>query len=319
MSRRQPLRPGEVKILTSLLTGDKTNTEIKEETKLHPSILSEYLKTLQKNGLVRRDVERRTYKGIVPISLQVLFFNEILRFIRERLEKSIKQEDENEEFCSIGSANQWVLLSENLEFKRFVKDKMDDPEIFDCLSIISNLIEDSWRDFILSRRSAKDRKIIEDYRRDLSEIPNLIYPSIKDDKEFAEELFSDTRYKLIRTSGVVPTDGTIQQETERRLEEIAATLQSIMSPQSLHDFYSFEKFLEKYKITIEKKILTEEDRERLALLMKKLKHKENRKIYEGYLKRISSKDKTMLIYPSWGFKEYPQKLNALLSSKEKLF
>lgn len=60
---RKPSRsPGEWKILSALRGGDKSFTMLKSETGLPGSVLSDYLKRLQRDGLIERDFETRRYR-----------------------------------------------------------------------------------------------------------------------------------------------------------------------------------------------------------------------------------------------------------------
>lgn len=54
--------PGEYKILSVLRSGDKSFTVLKSETGLPGSVLSDYLKRLQRDDLIERDFETRMYR-----------------------------------------------------------------------------------------------------------------------------------------------------------------------------------------------------------------------------------------------------------------
>lgn len=60
------LRPGEYRILMVLRKGLRSFSELKGETMLPGSVLSEYLKRLQEIGLIERDIRTRKYRIKTP-------------------------------------------------------------------------------------------------------------------------------------------------------------------------------------------------------------------------------------------------------------
>lgn len=67
LKARKPGRsPGEYKILSSLKSGDKSFTILKSETSLPGSVLSDYLKRLQRDNLIERNFETRKYRIKYP-------------------------------------------------------------------------------------------------------------------------------------------------------------------------------------------------------------------------------------------------------------
>ena len=322
MPKGQPLRPGEEKILRSLLVGDKTNGELQKETNLQSNILSEYLKNLQDLGLVDR-LTNRKYRGKVPVTVEVLFFNEVLEFIRGQFEKSIKTGNEKAGIISDPGSNGWVVMIETPGQNAFVEKRLKDPKNFGALVTVSRIIEDSWEDYYFSTLDRSNPNImkrietVEKYKQVLRETAEQLYPLElpQENKELFAGLFESVKKKMLADyAGFNVPEEMIRIETNRRLKEFARRHARIMmAPANLEHLYSTMETFEKLKKNYgSKKDLTEEERQKLEKRMRYLKDPKNKKIYEEHLKHLRNLPKSLIFYTSWGFKGYPEKLSKLI-------
>lgn len=316
----KPLKPGEEKILRSLMEGEKTFGELQEDTKLQTNVLSEYLKNLQKNGLIDRDIESRKYRAKVPVTVQILFFNEVLEFVRAQFEKSIKSG--NERAGIILGPFGWVVMTGTSDQSKFIEKRLENLENFDALVTVSMMIEDSWEEYYLSAFDKKDhrilkrQKIIETYKQFLRDIFELRYPlelPEKNEKLFAD-LFEDTQKKMLADyPGIDIPKGMIHLETSRRLKKFAERHAAIMTPTNLGDLYVMLETFEKLKNQNSScRVLTEKEMQQFEKKMAYLKDSRNKKIYEEQLNRLNDVPRSLIFYPSWGFRGYLQKAKDLI-------
>jgi hypothetical protein len=263
-----------VKILTSLLENEKKYGELQKETKLQSNILSEYLKNLQKLGLVDRDVDSREYRGRIPVTVQVLFFNEVMEFIRAQLEKLV--ELGNERAGIISGLFGWFVVTEGVELRKSIENWLKDPKIMNALSFLSESMEDLWDHYVFSIYDRKLLEKVETYKNYLLKVSEVVL-KLTDVNEKVKEIFSS-----------------------RDLRELSVTLEVI----------------EKYGKL--KKDLTDEEMRELEDIAKYLKDPRNRQIYDSYLNKLNKVPKSLIIYPSWGFKGYPQKIMDLIPKQDQM-
>jgi hypothetical protein len=333
MTKRQPLRPGEVKILEALLKDDKTNGELQKETGLQSNILSEYLKNLQRLGLVERNIDtrkygaKRKYVGRVPITVQVLFFNEVLDFVRAQFEKSIKIG--NEKAGIISGPIGWVVMTETREERtlhigQLIEKRLKDLKNFEALLTVSRIIEDSWEEYYFRTMGKSETRIrtIETYKQFLREIAEQMYPlelPEQDHRLFAE-LLEDIKKKMSGAyPGVNVPEEMIRLEANRRMKKFAERHAMIMMrPANLKQLYATLETFEKLKDqNSSQKDLPKEEMQKLLKKIDYLKDPKNKKIYEEYLDHLRDVPKSLIFYPSWGFKGYPEQLIDLVPRHKK--
>jgi hypothetical protein len=302
------------------MESEKTFGELQKDTKLQTNVLSEYLKNLQKNGLVDRDIESRRYRARVPVTVQTLFFNEVLEFVRAQFEKSIKSG--NEKAGIISGPFGWVVMTETSEQSKFIEKRLKNLKNSDALVTVSTMIEDSWEEYYLSAFDKKDhriikrQKIIETYKQFLRDISELLYPlelPEKNEKIFAE-LFESTKKKMLAAyPGIDVPEEMIHLETSRRLKKFAERHATIMTPANLKDLCIMLETFEKLKNqNSSPRTLTEKEMQQVEKKMTYLKDSKNKKIYEEHLNRLYNVPRSLIFYPSWGFKGYPQKIMDLM-------
>jgi hypothetical protein len=325
--KRQPLRPGEGKILTALLKSEKTNGELQKETGLQSNILIDYLRNLQRLGFVERDIDSRKYRANAPISAEVIFFNEVLEFIRTQFAASMKLGNEKAGIIPVLGAFGWVLMNDKPAQNALIEKHLKKPKVLEALSTISSVIDDSWKEYYLSTLDRKDKqiakrlKIIEEYELILLEIAEHLNPlePIERNKNLFSETFEDTKKKMQKTyPGIDLPEAMIKIEADRRIKEFSETHSVIMTPTDLSSLYALLETYEKTAYLFgRQKDLTENELETLERKIAYLKNPKIKKLYEDHLNHLRNKPKSLLFYSSWGFKEYPQKLESLIPKTKK--
>lgn len=318
----KPLTVGEKKILEVLRDEPKKFSALSkvsgkgrnEDGILNPSILSKHLKNLQKNGFIKRDIDTLKY-FLQDISIVNLFFNQMIEFMQHYLEETINEElSEGTNVLKlpehVGSG--WVALTEDSGFRKVIlEDLRKDREIQKKLGEISNKIEDYWRSYHLSHDTARGQKIIETYRRYLLEIVKML--KLKDTKEqvlvrkgLQEKI--EKEFQKSYPSVRIPKK-MVQIELERRMKECEESDYRLWQPSNIEDLRKNVKLLEDLSLT-RNDDGSEHEQKKLEIMGDfLLKH---RKLYERYLsKRYEKCPKTLLIYPSWGFKDYLEKMSKL--------
>jgi DNA-binding HxlR family transcriptional regulator len=156
MSKNPGLRPGEIKILKALAKGSKSNKQLRAGTKLNKNCLSDYLKRLQKIGLVERDIDTRIYHVTEDFSEETLFVNDIAQLIQSQVDKTISEK--NSFSFDVG----FCTVENNSKFLKQLETAFAKPENSEVLKEINKLVLNAWRDFVLSSASfnENERKII---------------------------------------------------------------------------------------------------------------------------------------------------------------
>lgn len=305
------LRPGEIKILTCLQDGEKRFKDLRSETRLNPSILSRYLKTLQKLGLINRDVETRKYQS-TEITVEILFFNEVLTFMQRKLAKMAKVGTEKSGSFPAGFG--WVVLTEDVgEFQNILKTRLRKAQSRRVLDKITEIVEDLWDASVLSRFNKKEKETVQTYRDFLLKFVKRFFeqPSKKERRGVYKALFERTRARMASMyPGISIPDRMVYLDTAKKFREIYRRHDEILQPYSLEKLFSTMRFLKEFGQV--RKDLSEQEIDELKSILSYLTDSRNKKIYERYLERIKNTPKTLIFYPSWGFRGYSQKLKELL-------
>jgi len=308
------LRPGEIKILTTLQKGPKLFKDLHTETGLSPNALSPYLKNLQKEGLVERDIQnyKRPYYILKDISIVSLLFNEMIAFMRDHLETTINEDLKKGVSLTRlpeAVALDWIILTNNSDLRKIISDELKkDLQTQMQLMKISSKIEDFWKAYLLDREKPKQRKIIENYRNYLLEIVKLSFS--KEWQSNEKKVYED--YKKIEKKeleqsypGVVIPERMIQINADKRMEQNKRIDNQFWQPDTVIHMCETIDRLNRLKLTREDSDLTPDENKKFEEMVDFLtKH---RKYYESFVSRIKQYPKTLLIYPSWGFSDYPKK------------
>ena len=307
------LRPGELKILTHLKEGEKRFTDLQNETDLSPTILSEYLKVLQKSGLVSRDVDTRKYR-MREISVEILFFSDVLNFVEKRLEKMVKVGMEKSGIFPAGIG--WVALTEDVgDFRESLEARLGEVKNTQAFARITEVIENLWDSYGLLKFNKKEKKTIQTYREYLLKFLKRLYkqePSKQERRKTYEFLVQVTRAKLSsKYPGISIPERMIYIEATKQFKRLSKAHDVILQPYSLEKLFSTLKLLKKTgKIRDD---LSEKEIDELKPIYEYLTNSRNKKVYVRYLERANKTPKTIVFYPSWGFKGYPEKIRELFS------
>lgn len=325
VKKLKSLRPGERKILKALIHSPKSYSEIAEalkwtymnkegKTKIqNPTLLSKYLKRLQKLGLVSRDIDSRKYSA-EKISIEKLFYNDVSNFLREEVAHDLEAKSLDEK--TVTASASWFAVTDHAykAFKNKLKELLEIPETVNALNHFFQEVNDMWESFVLSQRGKKEQKIIREYKKKLLEAYRLTcdMPSIKEHQDL---LFVHAKEKLrneFPELKIIPEE-TMYIETTRYLRRFEDAEKTMLQPRDLKDLETRFKIAE--KIGLRKKAVSAEDKLRIEEIAYFLENKNHLKIYEGYLKSVDNEPKTLFVFPLLGFSGYLKKLKELYPEK----
>lgn len=297
--------------MACLKDGEKKFGALRSETSLSPRALSNYLKNLQKLRLVSRDVDSRRYY-MKEISVEVLFFNDVLNFMQGRLEKMVASDKKSAGIFPAGIG--WMVLTEDLgAFQNNLKTTLERPENSRALAKISAAIEHLWDSSVLSKFNKNEKETIRTYRNFLLKLLKRLYkqPNKSERKNAYEMVLQVTRIKMAsKYPGISIPERMIYAEATKRFRQLSKLHDVILQPYSLKDlFFTLNFFSKSGQI---KDNLSEGEINELKPIYEYLTDSRRKKVYERYLERANNTPKTIVFYPSHGFKGYPEKLRELL-------
>jgi len=308
------LRPGEIKILESLTDGEKRFSDLHRDTGLQFNILSQYLKRLQGLGLVERDIETRRYR-IKEISLEALFYNDVLDFMRQRLEKIANYGVDRP---GVIYRYMWVVMTESPELRNRIEKEIKHPQNIKFFFRLFQIIEDSWRSSILSRFNQNEREIVSTYKKSLLKyVKRFDVHSGKDERrQVYEEMVNSIKAEMSSDYPRTPIpEKIIYIKAAKRFRRMIKNYEKIIQPRDLEELY---RILRTYQDSGQyKKDMTKENLKELKEVWAFLRNPYNKKIYEKYIMKINNPPKTLIFYPSLGFRGYIEKLEALLPQEAK--
>ncbi len=328
-SKERKLAPGEIRILKALEKGPQRNKEIGELSGFshQPTLLSDYLKHLQSLGLIERNIETRKFER-KPIGLESMFLSDISEFLNEQFSKQLHEKDKNK--LGLSYYFRWLIVTDSPILRKLIDDDFSKGSPF---IEVEERIMNIWEKFVLSERGPKEHEIILRYRKLLLEAYNLVCRQEQKEVETARlnQVALVARFSLKKEfpEQGEPTDQAVYYEAMRHLKKLKEAENSIFQPWDLEDLFrsikisltnplryseDSENFDEKID-NIEKK-LGEAGEKQLNQIMDFLEDKNNKKIYEGYLKSVVAEPKTLLIYPGFGFRDYQKKMETLFAVRE---
>ena len=324
------LRPGERNILRTLQEGPKKFTYLNlEKPKLNTRILSKYLKNLQKEGLIERDIGTREY-FIKKTSYASLLFNDIIEFIENYLKQTSNKELEESgsiyerttlrrESLTFG----WFMLTDNPKLQELYSKEFEEPKKQKILLEFSNSLGSIWDSYKLSeytKHSIKTREIIKTYEKYLLAVHKKIEkPQNEEQKKFFNETAREIALFQLKQKYPDISDSSIPEEM------INFDMRKIVQDfEKAHDLkmaaYNFDDLKRSIEI-IEKEDIrefTEQDSQELEEMLDFLENKKNRKIYEGFIAaREKDRPKSLILCPFGGFKGYLDKLESYFQNYTK--
>jgi hypothetical protein len=300
------LKPGERKILKALEEEEKKFKDLnKRGILVNPNILSAYLKNLQKQGLITRDIDERKFR-LNPHGWETLYLAEIRDLIEEQgLEKA--------------HMKLWgldVIISEDTNvIKLMDKTLMSGvpyaSKVRYSFSKINKFLFRIWKEHVLTFFSEKEQEIITHYEHALEEAAWFITP-LKE--RVSEESTKSRAVKKLKQQypGVTIPKKMIQLEAEK----ITKKLEALNKRTLLLEIGNVE--------TLKKRLqnahhLAMEVQAKLTPLKQYLEDPKNTSIYKRYIKRLRKCPKTLLIFSSTGFSDYLSKYWQFFTDKEEEF
>jgi hypothetical protein len=315
--KNKGLRQGEIKILKALESGAKTNKEIGDATGFshQPTLLSRYLKSLQKHGLVTRDVDTRKYRAD-KISVEKLFYHDLLEFLSEQV--GIDLNTVKEELKPIITNPLWLSVTDQkaTAFRKELKKTLENPQNNEVLNKVWRIVADAWENYILAHREPKEREIIIKYKQSLLEAYRLMVKK-RSMKEIQELAFATAAKNLRREFPElenIPKEAVYIEAIRelRQLEEAHDTIGSALVS-DLEDLFSQMEIEEKLGNVGDSDNSKEE--QRLFEIAEFMINKGNRRIYERFRKSLENPPQTLVVFPVLGFSGYLKELEGLYPEK----
>ena len=287
------LKPGEHKILKALEEGEKRFKDLNKSCIVNPNILSAYLKNLQKQGLITRDIDTRNFRLIVR-GWETLYLADIRDLVEEYGSKK--------PYMTLWGLD--VIVSEDKEVIKLMDETLTSGTPFASnvrlsFSKINKFLFHIWKERLLTFFSENEQKIITSYQHTIEEAAWSITP-LKE-KVRQESTRSRAKEKLKRQyPGVEIPKKMIQLEAEK----ITKKLEALNKRTLLLEIGNIETLKKRLQNTHH---LTMEDQTKLTPLKQYLEDPKNTSIYNRYMKKLKECPKTLLIFSSTGFSDYLNK------------
>ena len=299
------LKPGERKILKALEEGEKRFKDLNKSCIVNPNILSAYLKNLQKQGLITRDIDTRNFRLIVH-GWEALYLADIRDLVEEYGSKKAHM-------------TLWgldVIVSEETDVIKLMDKTLTSgapyaSKVRLLFLKINKFLFHIWKEHILTFFSEKEQKIITRYQHAIEEAAWSITPL--EEKVRQESTRSRAEEKLKRQyPGVEIPKKMIQLEAEK----ITKKLEALNKRTLLREIDNVETLKNRLQNTHH---LTMEDQAKLTPLKQYLEDPKNTSIYNRYMKKLKECPKTLLIFSSTGFSDYLPKYWQFFTDKEEEF
>lgn len=299
------LKPGERKILKALEEGEKCFKDLNKSCVVNPNILSAYLKNLQKQGLITRDIDTRNFRLIVR-GWETLYLAAIRDLIEEYgLRKA------HEKLWGLD-----VIVSEETDVIKLMDKTLTSgapyaSKVRLLFSKINEFLFHIWKEHVLTFFSEKEQKIITRYQHAIEEAAWSITPL--EEKVRQESTRSRAEEKLKRQ---YPSVEIPKKMIQLEAEKITKKLEALNKRTLLREIDNVETLKNRLQNT---HYLTMEDQAKLIPLKQYLEDPKNTSIYNRYMKRLKECPKTLLIFSSTGFSDYLNKYWRFFTDEEEEF
>jgi len=296
-------KPGERRILQALTTGDKHFKDLREQCVKNPNILSFYLKNLQKNGFIIRDIDTRRFK-LINRGWETLYLAEIRDVVSEYGFRKA-----NIKLLGID-----VIVSESTGMLKFADNMLGGENARKFLSAfakINRFLFYAWRNHVLDLFSEKERDTIAKYEDAFEEAAwFVIQPA---ERVGGDSFRARVEARLIRRyPDVEITEKMIQLEASRIAKKTEVREKKTMAL----EIGTVEALRKRLSETTH---LTDDEQARLNPLLEYLEDPENIEVYEGFLKRLRKCPKTLMVFSSTGFSGYLRKQWQFFPKEEEAF
>lgn len=151
-----------------------SNKELSEITNLNPTILSNYLKRLQKVGIVERNIDTRRYQlKNRDVTEETLFLNDLSELVQAQIKKHLNEPESRDPIFSIGYG--FCMVENNQDFLKKLETAFCKPENMDILQKVDSMILNEWSDYVLSLGAftENERKIIVQHFQMVNELEEM--------------------------------------------------------------------------------------------------------------------------------------------------
>lgn len=284
-------KPGERKILQALAIGDKPFKELWEKCVKNPSILSSYLKNLQKQGLIVRDIDTRKFK-LIGRGWETLYLADIRDLIEEHGLKKMSMK-----FWGLD-----VIVSENTDILESIDKTLGRPcarTIKLSFSRINQFLFYTWKKRTLDLLNQKEKKTIGQYEAALKEAMRLATPPEEWPSEESSRVQAVERLGRRYPSVEIP-EKMIQLEAARITKKSEETAKRTITLE-IGTVENLKKRL------LSAAHLTRKDQAKLNPLLEYLEDSENIEVHERFLKKLKECPRTLIVFSSTGFSGYQRK------------
>ena len=308
------MKPGERRILKALKDGPLSDKEIREKASLSsPNRRIFYLKSLRKQGLISRNIDNRKY-NLIARGWEMLYLGDILSLMQDRVELAASQGLED---AGIGWWQLEFIISEDpsipsLVMKHLASGSEEGSETRLALSRVLDLVDSVWRRKSLETFSVEERQMIEDYMEKLSDASWILYGEGEEEQRTARERaweVAEQRLARLYPDIEIPRE-IVRGEAETQYETVMMRQRRILS--------SLCSDVEELKnaLTNTERIFADSSLTELNEIVTYLKEPDRRKLYEGYLEKVRSCPKSLIISPSSAFRDYLKRYHELFPEKK---
>ena len=308
------MKPGERRILKALKDGPLSDKEIREKASLSsPNRRIFYLKSLRKQGLISRNIDNRKY-NLIARGWEMLYLGDILSLMQDRVELAASQGLED---AGIGWWQLEFIISEDPSIPGLVMNHLasgseEGLETRLALSRVLDLVDSVWRRRSLEAFSVEERHVIEDYMEKLSDASWTLFGEGEEEQRKARErAWEVAEQKLARRyHGIKIPREIVRGEAETQYETVMIRQKRILSS-LCSDVEELKKAL-----TNTERIFADSSHAELNEIVTYLKEPDRRKLYEGYLEKVRSCPKSLIISPSSAFRDYLKRYHELFPEKK---
>lgn len=304
------LRPGEKKILDVLTNGSRSFSKLKSETGLAPRHLSSYVKSLQKQSLIERDLDTREYK-ILEKSLDTLFLGDIIAVLQDALARHIKDKGRDTLDLDLWSKES-LVFSTKPDFEKIINVSQEDD--------LKDSIFEKWEDYILGTRfrdSPEEQAIIRKYKQYMLIVARKLNHSEADEKQLRDscEFMAKMKYATKYPNVKIPKE-IIETEAEEEYKKVLKAENMILQPYSIDDLENMMEILSQVKLKRDS-TYTEKELKEMEPILDYLDDPKNRNLYKKFKDRFDEMPKTLMVSPLLGFSGYLEQLRRINPEKAK--
>ncbi len=181
-----------------------------------------------------------------------------------------------------------------------------------ALSKVLDLVDGVWRQRSLEAFSVEEMKVIEGYMERLSDAAWILFGDGEEEQRTARErAWEVAEQRLARLyPGIKIPREIVRGEAETQYERVMMRQRRILS-----SLYSDVEELKK-ALTNTERIFANSSHAELNEIVTYLEEPDRRKLYEGYLEKVRSCPKSLIISPSSAFRDYLKRYHELFPEKK---